>query len=140
MRRSFAAGLAALTLLLLAGCGGSKASPSEVPEQPSEEPAPPEPTAEELAAREIETILSSLTLEEKVGQLFFVRCPAEHAIEDIGTYHLGGYLLFGRDYQDAAGSWLTEEQFVQTITAYQDAALADTGITPTYLLRKYFLK
>ena len=50
MRRSFAAGLAALTLLLLAGCGGSKASPSEVPEQPSEEPAPPEPTAEELAA------------------------------------------------------------------------------------------
>ena len=75
MRRSFAAGLAALTLLLLAGCGGSKASPSEVPEQPSEEPAPPEPTAEELAAREIETILSSLTLEEKVGQLFFVRCP-----------------------------------------------------------------
>ena len=69
MRRSFAAGLAALTLLLLAGCGGSKASPSEVPEQPSEEPAPPEPTAEELAAREIETILSSLTLEEKVGQL-----------------------------------------------------------------------
>ena len=128
MRRSFAAGLAALTLLLLAGCGGSKASPSEVPEQPSEEPAPPEPTAEELAAREIETILSSLTLEEKVGQLFFVRCPAEHAIEDIGTYHLGGYLLFGRDYQDAAGSWLTEEQFVQTITAYQDAALADTGI------------
>ena len=128
MRRSFAAGLAALTLLLLAGCGGSKASPSEVPEQPSEEPAPPEPTAEELAAREIETILSSLTREEKVGQLFFVRCPAEHAIEDIGTYHLGGYLLFGRDYQDAAGSWLTEEQFVQTITAYQDAALADTGI------------
>ena len=128
MRRSFAAGLAALTLLLLAGCGGSKASPSEVPEQPSEEPAPPEPTAGELAAREIETILSSLTLEEKVGQLFFVRCPAEHAIEDIGTYHLGGYLLFGRDYQDAAGSWLTEEQFVQTITAYQDAALADTGI------------
>ena len=62
-----------------------------------------------------------MTLEEKVGQLFFVRCPETNAVEDISTYHLGGYLLFGRDYKDG-DSWLTWEQFIQKIESYQDAA------------------
>ena len=42
-------------------------------------------------------------------------------MEDISTYHLGGYLLFGRDYKDG-DSWLTWEQFIQKIESYQDAA------------------
>ena len=90
-----------------------------------EEPAPapePEPTPEELEAQQVETLLSSMTLEERVGQLFFVRCPAESAAEDVSAYHLGGYILFGRDFQDSAGSWLTEEQFTQAIQQYQAAA------------------
>ena len=61
-----------------------------------------------------------MTLEEKVGQLFFVRCPETNAVEDISTYHLGGYLLFGRDYKDG-DNWLTREQFIQKIESYQDA-------------------
>ena len=128
MKRFLSAALAALLLLALPACGAR-----DVTEQPpvaeEEQPAPPpEPTEEELAAQEIEDLLSSLTTEEKVGQLFFVRCPADSAAEDVGTYHLGGYLLFGRDYQDAAGAWLTQEQFTATVQSYQDAALADTGI------------
>uniref|UniRef100_UPI003AB5A111 glycoside hydrolase family 3 N-terminal domain-containing protein n=1 Tax=Dysosmobacter sp. TaxID=2591382 RepID=UPI003AB5A111 len=40
----------------------------------------------------------------------------------------GGYVLFGRDFQDAAGAWLTREQFTAAVQSYQDAAAADTGI------------
>lgn len=92
--------------------------------QETEEPAPPPaPTEEELAAREIDDLLSSLTTEEKVGQLFFVRCPESGAAEDVSTYHLGGYLLFGRDFADK-----TADDVIQTIRSYQNAAAADTGI------------
>lgn len=129
MKRLFAAALAAWTLLTLTAC--ARTAPEDVPEEPTvtEEPeSPPEPTPEELAAQQVEDLLGSLTLEEKIGQLFFVRCPGENALEDIGTYHLGGYVLFGRDFQDDAGNWLTEEQFTQIIVGYQNAALADSGI------------
>lgn len=129
MKRFFTAALAALLLLALPACGARDATePPPVTEEAEEPAPPPEPTEEELAAQEIEDLLASLTTEEKVGQLFFVRCPAESAAEDVATYHLGGYLLFGRDYQDAGGAWLTKEQFTDTVQSYQDAAMADTGI------------
>lgn len=123
MKRFFTAALAALLLLALPACGAQ-----DVTEQPpvteEEQPAPPpEPTEEELAAQEIEDLLSSLTTEEKVGQLFFVRCPADSAAEDVAAYHLGGYLLFGRDF-----TYKTADDVIQTIRAYQTAAAADTGI------------
>ena len=123
MKRFFTAALAALLLLSLPACGAQ-----DVTEQPpvteEEQPAPPpEPTEEELAAQEIEDLLSSLTTEEKVGQLFFVRCPADSAVEDVASYHLGGYILFGRDFTDK-----TADDVIQTIRAYQTAAAADTGI------------
>ena len=128
MNRLLAALLAALTLFSLAACGGAPQTAEPTPEVPPpavEEPAPapePEPTPEELAAEQVEALLGSMTLEEKVGQLFFVRCPADNAVQDVSTYHLGGYILFGRDFQDNSGNWLTEEQFTQTIQHYQAAA------------------
>ena len=131
MKRLFAAALAALSLLSLTACASSD-EPEQAPEAPpaAEEPEvpEPEPTPEELAAAEIEDLLASLTLEQKVGQLFFVRCPDSGAAEDVSAYHLGGYILFGRDFQDAAGAWLTREQFTAAVQSYQDAAAADTGI------------
>lgn len=45
-------------------------------------------------------LLSSMTLEEKVGQMFFVRLRKATAVEDIEKYHLGGYILFGDDFKD----------------------------------------
>lgn len=131
MKGLFAAALAALALLTLSACAPSAPEAEEDPpvtEEPVLPDPEPEPTPEELAAAEIEDLLSSLTTEEKVGQLFFVRCPAEDAAEDVSAYHLGGYVLFGRDYQDDAGAWLTREQFTATLQSYQDAAAADTGI------------
>ena len=126
----WAAVLAAFLLLTLAACGTAPAEEqTSKPPQAAEEPEePPQPTAEELAQQQIQDILDGMTLEEQVGQLFFVRCPASEAAEDVATYHLGGYVLFGRDYQNDAGAWLTREQFTATVQSYQDAALADTGI------------
>ena len=41
-----------------------------------------------------------MTLEEKVGQIFFARCPQEDGAALASQYHLGGYILFGRDFKD----------------------------------------
>ena len=135
MKRILAVVLAALTLFSLTECGQTPPKPAAPDQQV--EPAPTVPqepvlTPEEQAEQErlaveqarekrLQTLLDSMTLEEKVGQLFFVRCPMENAVEDISTYHLGGYLLFGRDYKDG-DSWLTWDQFIQKIESYQDAA------------------
>ena len=130
MKRFLTAALAALLLFSLSACGSSPAdeTPEEPATQPQEPETPPEPTPEELAAQQVEELLSSLTLEEKVGQLFFVRVPEADAAADVSTYHLGGYILFGRDFQDSAGAWLTRDAFVETVASYQSAALEDTGI------------
>lgn len=61
--------------------------------------------------------LSTMTIEEKVGQLFFVRCPELNAAEDVANYHLGGILLFGRDFKDK-----TAEEVTGNIESYQNAA------------------
>ena len=47
----------------------------------------------------IEDRLAKMTLEEKVGQLFWARIPDNHQIEDLQSYHLSGYILFGRDFE-----------------------------------------
>ena len=114
MKRFLAALLAALTVFTLTGCGKTENPAEPVTPGQAEEPATPtepELTPEEIAEQErlaaekareerLQGLLDSMTLEEKVGQLFFVRCPETNAVEDISTYHLGGYLLFGRDYKD----------------------------------------
>ena len=85
---------AALLLLCLSACGTKAQVESPAPEEPAPvqeaERTPPAPPAEELAAQAVEDLLASMTLEEKVGQLFFVRCPADGAVEDVSAYHLGG--------------------------------------------------
>ena len=114
---------AAALLLLLTACGGETVPPP--PEEPDVPPAaapeaPPEPepkTREELEEEALQALLEGMSLEEKTGQLFFVKVPAENAVEDIMTYRLGGYLLFGRDTQGK-----TANELIQTIASYQAAA------------------
>ena len=76
----------------------------------------------------IRALLEKMTLEQKVGQLFFVRCPEAAAADKIAQYHLGGVLLFTRDYKDAAGNWLTADQLTTKLGNYQLTAAYDTGI------------
>ena len=57
----------------------------------------------------------NLTLREKVGQLFFVRCPGgEKALHDIDRFSVGGYLLFGADFKNS-----TPELLADTVRGYQ---------------------
>lgn len=89
--------------------------PESHPEPPSEPEPPPDPRQET-----VEALLAEMTLEEKVGQMFFVRCPDVGAAERISEYHLGGCLLFTRDFKDSAGEWLSERDFTQKILGYQE--------------------
>lgn len=56
-------------------------------------------TSEVEENKVIEDRLATMTLEEKVGQLFWARVPSAHQIEDLQSYHLSGYILFGRDFE-----------------------------------------
>ena len=117
MSRLLAVLFSALILLSLTSCSSGPQSEEPEPESPPiEEPAPPPP--EPVPPPDpLEEILSSMTLAEKVGQVFFVRCPAESAAEDVSAYHLGGYILFGRDTKDK-----TANELIQAIQSYQDNA------------------
>lgn len=46
------------------------------------------------------TKLETLTLDEKIGQLFLVRYPDTNAIEDLKKYYLGGFVFFEKDFKD----------------------------------------
>lgn len=83
--------------------------------QAASEPAT-ESTTEEAASSTAEELLSSMSLEEKVGQLFFVRFPGG-APEAVSQYQFGGYILFGRDFKG-----LTREQVQEKIAACQAQA------------------
>lgn len=71
------------------------------------------PNASEIA----HNLLADMTLEEKVGQLFFVRCRKETAVSDITAYHPGGYILFSDDFENR-----TEESIRQAIQDYQSTS------------------
>ena len=98
-----------------AGTSGEAAGAAEETEgsdaagEQAEEPDP-------IAARAQE-LLDGMTLEEKVGQMFIARCPETDAAQLAADYHLGGYILFGRDFKDK-----TAEQVTTDIQSYQDAA------------------
>lgn len=62
----------------------------------------------------IDALLKSMTLEEKVGQMFLARCPDVNATKKVMQYHLGGYILFGRDFKDRS-----KDHIVAAINDYQ---------------------
>ena len=97
--------LSLVLVLLLTACGAKNDTPDEPAVDPTPEP-PIEQPVEKTPDERINDIIAGMSLEEKVGQLFFVRCPETGAAEDVETYHLGGLLLFGRDYKDANGEWI----------------------------------
>lgn len=112
--------------LLLCGC-----SVQPMPKASSRATLPPEPSAQvttqpptqvptqapTLPPDPVDLLLSGLTTEEKVGQLFLARCRKETAAEDTAQYHLGGLVLFDRDTEDE-----TPESLRQTLERYQEAA------------------
>lgn len=110
-------------LLFLTGCAASPIETSEptLPTPMTEAPQP-DPTETTVPATTtppdpIQELLDSMTIEERVGQLFLARCNAESALTDIQAYHPGGFVLFGEDFEGQTPSSLR-----QTLSGYQAAA------------------
>ena len=78
--------LSLVLVLLLAACGAKNDTPDEPAVDPTPEP-PIEQPVEKTPDERINDIIADMSIEEKVGQLFFVRCPETGAAEDVETYH-----------------------------------------------------
>lgn len=66
---------------------------------------------------DIDDMISKMTVEEKVGQLFYVNCRGADMTEAITEYHIGGVLLFGADFEGK-----TKSEVVATNSQMQDLA------------------
>lgn len=88
-------------------------APETVPE--SEPETAPETEAPDRD--EIMELLSEMTLEEKIGQLFLVRCDTENAVQDVTDYNLGGLVLFAADFDGRS-----PEEAAAAVASYQAAA------------------
>lgn len=76
----------------------------------------PEPTPElDPITLRAQQILETMSIEEKIGQMFIARCPEQQAAQKVSEYHVGGYILFGRDFTNK-----TYDEVVANIQSYQE--------------------
>ena len=95
-----------LLLILLAGCVFHDIPPTEpqteaVPPTLSPTAPPTDPPTEpptEVPTDPIAEMVENMTVEEKVGQLFLCRYDRGNAAAHVQQYHLGGWILFGGDF------------------------------------------
>ena len=84
--------------------------------EPQTQPQPAPSTEEPPETDGIAALIGTMTLEEKVGQMFLV-ADAERAAADVAEYHLGGLVLFAPDFADR-----TRRRRADAIASYQAAA------------------
>ena len=120
--------LAVLCLCGLAACTGDTPADTAPPDAPAQvetgtggEAAEDSVEAAAGVAEEdisaAEHYVNNLPLESQVAQMFFARCPEADAAVLAGQYDIGGYILFGRDFEGQ-----TKESVAAVIQSYQDAA------------------
>lgn len=63
------------------------------------------------------TKMKTLTLDEKIGQIFLVRVPEKNKISDLEKYKFGGYLLFQRDFDNK-----TKKEVTDMVDSFQNAS------------------
>ncbi|MCD7894095.1 MAG: beta-hexosaminidase [Erysipelotrichaceae bacterium] len=64
-----------------------------------------------------EELMSTMTLEEKVGQMFIARYPNNNVINQIEEENPGGYILFQKDFENK-----TKESMLEELTECQNAS------------------
>lgn len=122
--------LICIITLLLIGCGKVTETPNpdnnidNITKPPAiEEPANPVDPVEQPVDNSLfsdykdEAIntLNTMSLEEKIGQMFLVRCPPSEQLDLYLSMKPGGFIMFGRDFQGK-----TKEQVMGDINYYQD--------------------
>lgn len=78
------------------------------------------PTKHELFApfyESAEKLMQTMTLEEKIGQMFLARFPGATVTQEIAKYYPGGYILFSSDF---AGE--TKASITSKLAEYQKAS------------------
>ena len=80
-KKGISAFLAVLAAVMLGACSGGEKRES-IPMITTVEPTAA-PTTAAPEVDEIEEMVAAMTLEQKVGQMFFVRCPDENAVEAV---------------------------------------------------------
>ena len=61
--------------------------------------------------------VSSMSIEEKVGQMIFTRLPQSNVDDVINNYHVGGFIMFGVDFKNK-----TKDQVINEIKTYQNSS------------------
>ena len=88
-------------------------NPDVSPDTNYDVPSDPVPATPNVA----EDLFGSLSLEEKIAQMFIVRCPQSDAETTISQNQFGGYVMFARDFKNK-----TKAQATADIKSYQNAA------------------
>ena len=110
-----------LCLVLLTGCVAQEPAPTTIP--PTQPPATTQAIPKEttppttLPPDPVKVALEALSLEQRVGQLFLIRCNKETALEDIARYQPGGLVLFAQDFEGR-----TRDSMAETLAQYQATA------------------
>lgn len=109
--------LALCMVFLMSACSNSnsQSEQSQTTEQTTVQPTTM--SEEKINDQKLDKFISNMTLEEKVGQMFYVRCPDEDAVKQVSEYNIGGYILFGRDFDGK-----TKDEVINDIQSYQDEA------------------
>ena len=96
-------------VILLTGCSSTVQTPPVTATKDNNIKAPETRVKDSLTL-----LLEDMSLEEKVGQLFFVAAPNNDIIDEIQNYHFGGIILFADTVDghtpDSLHQWLKEIQ------------------------------
>ena len=82
----------------------SSSAPASVEESSDTPPAPSYPAEWDDSGifsayyEKAYKLMSNMTLDEKIGQMMLSSCPDDFGGDIARKYHLGGYLLFGKDF------------------------------------------
>lgn len=109
--------LALCILFLMSACANGDSEPEQFQATEQTTVQPTTMSEEEINDQKLDRFISNMKLEEKVGQMFFVRCPDEDAVQQVSEYNIGGYILFGRDFDGK-----TKDEVINCIQSYQDEA------------------
>ena len=118
--------LLCILVIFLFGCASQPEPDIPDPTLPTEEitestgEAATDPPTEAVTEPPLDPIaleVEAMTTEEKVGQLFLARYDAANAMEHTQTLHLGGWILFSRDFENHTPASIRDE-----IAALQAAA------------------
>ncbi|MGI6124501.1 MAG: glycoside hydrolase family 3 protein [Acetivibrionales bacterium] len=90
-------------------------TPTEVPDT-KPDPAPDLISESSSLLERSQELLNKMSIEEKVGQMFIVRCPRQDAAIKAAQYHIGGFILFSIDFKNNS-----IDQTKNKINSYQNA-------------------